>query len=112
MNAPIIPLGNAIVDVSHQTLLYRNRCIEFTSLEFALFQILANRFRRPVSRDEISLHLYGGEWNGISRSVDVNIARLRRKLRQLTTAYLDIRSVRHVGYYLIDKEGVVITAVD
>ena len=102
MQEHLIPLGNAVLDLRQRAVFFSEKKIQLTTMEFLLIQRLASQFRTPVSRDEISLCLYGSEWDGMNRAVDVNVARLRRKLRQNTREYLDIRPVRNIGYYLIE----------
>ncbi len=97
-----IPLGDAVLDLRQRSVFFRDTRIPLTTNEFLLIRRLASQFRSAVSRDEISMCLYGAEWDGLNRAVDVNVARRRRKLRQLTVNYLDIRSVRNIGYYLIE----------
>jgi DNA-binding response OmpR family regulator len=96
-----IELGNATLDIVRRTLWLRSEEIPLTTVEFAALITLAGRFCRPVTRDELSLSLHGHEWNGRDRGVDVCIGRLRRKLRDRTGGYLQIRSVRGVGYFLV-----------
>lgn len=107
----LIPLGDAILDLRQRVIFFQDEKIALTTMEFSLLQILATRFRNPVSRDDISLCLYGSEWDGMNRAVDVNIARLRRKLRCKTSDYLDIRPVRNIGYYLIEDASPVASAM-
>ena len=103
MSDHLIPLGNATLDLRQRAVFFRDTKIPLTTTEFTLIRRLASQFRAPVSRDEISMSLYGSEWDGINRAVDVNVARLRRKLRSRTDRYLDIRPVRNIGYYLIEE---------
>ncbi len=100
----LISLGNAaVLNLRQRAVYYRKLKVSLTTIEFSLIRILAGRFRVPVSRDEISVGLYGSEWDGLNRAVDVNVARLRRKLKNKTQNYLEIRPVRNIGYYLIEN---------
>ena len=105
MQEHVVHLGNAVLDLRQRAVFFGETKIPLTTMEFLLIQRLASQFRTPVSRDEISMCLYGSEWDGMNRAVDVNVARLRRKLRNNTREYLDIRPVRNIGYYLIEDSG-------
>ncbi|MCK9460064.1 MAG: winged helix-turn-helix domain-containing protein [Proteobacteria bacterium] len=97
-----IELGNATLDRGRRTLWLDGEEIRLSTVEFAALALLAVEPGRPVTRDELSLCLYGHEWNGRDRGIDVCIGRLRRKLRERIGARLQLRSARGIGYYLID----------
>ena len=103
MTGTAIDLGEAVLDTSHRALLFDGDEVPFTTTEFEAIVALAERFGRPLTRDELSLRLYGAEWNGRARAVDVAVGRLRRKLHERTRGYLQIRSVRGVGYFMISR---------
>jgi two-component system, OmpR family, response regulator ParR len=99
-----IELGAAVLDTFHRSLRFDGDEVPFTTTEFEAIAAFAERFGRPLTRDELSLRLYGSEWNGRDRAVDVCVGRLRRKLRDRTNGYLQIRSVRGVGYFLVCRD--------
>ena len=73
--------------------------LELTAAEFDVLWILMRYAGDVVSRDELHRQVRKVQYNGIDRSIDINVSRLRRKLR---TAGLDgcIKSVRGAGYML------------
>ena len=73
---------------------------ELTGLERRLLDLFARFPGRILTRDEISQALHGRDWSPYDRTIDGQIARLRRKLEQRQTAPSVIRSVRGVGYVL------------
>ena len=50
-----------------------------------------------LSRDQIMLHVWGTEFEGESRTVDMHIKTLRQKLKN---ANVTIKTVRNVGYIM------------
>ena len=96
-------MGVAKLDTARRSLWFRGAGIALTTAEFNALAALAARYGQVLTRDELSASLYGREWNGRDRAVDVCIGRLRRKLEERTRGYLEIRSVRGVGYFLINK---------
>lgn len=54
--------------------------VELTSYEFDLLKTLAGHAGETLSRDYIYKHVVGREYDGLDRSVDVRISRLRKKL--------------------------------
>ena len=69
--------------------------IDLTSVEFDILELLARSPGRAVSRDEITMLIFGREATPYDRFLDVHISHLRKKLEGSKTI---IRAVRGVGY--------------
>lgn len=72
--------------------------IPLSSGEFSLLSILADKPGHVFSRDALMQHLHGHEAGPYDRSIDVQIARLRRKIEDDPEHPRIIKSVRGVGY--------------
>ena len=70
--------------------------VEFTTKEFDLLRFLAERPGLALSRQQILDGVWGYDWFGDARTVDVHIAQVRKKLGDAAT----ITTVRGVGYRL------------
>ncbi|MBR3109545.1 MAG: winged helix-turn-helix transcriptional regulator [Clostridia bacterium] len=68
---------------------------ELTQQEFSLLQELAQNFDRPVSRQELLRDAWGYVCPGETRTVDVHVQRLRKKL-----GFFCIETVYRRGYKL------------
>ena len=75
--------------------------IELTAMEFNLLQLLSAEPGRVFTRDEILSELRGIEPNIFSRSVDINISRLRQKLDDHPSNPRFIRTIRGAGYVFL-----------
>ena len=75
--------------------------IPLTAMEFDLLQAFAQRPNRPLSRDQLLNLTQHRDWNPFDRSIDIRIARLRRKLEQDPDKPQIIRTVRGVGYMFV-----------
>jgi two-component system, OmpR family, response regulator len=76
---------------------FRNsEAIELTGTEYALLVLLAKEPGKVFSRDDVLNHLRGHETDIFTRSVDILISRLRKKLEPLDC----IKTLRNVGYSL------------
>jgi DNA-binding response OmpR family regulator len=75
--------------------------VELTAMEFDLLQAFAQRPDRPLSRDQKLNMTQNRDWNPFDRSIDIRIARLRRKLEDDPEKPQIIRTVRGVGYMLV-----------
>jgi two-component system, OmpR family, alkaline phosphatase synthesis response regulator PhoP len=71
--------------------------IELTSTEFSLLWELARHHGRVLSRDQLLSRVWGEEFYGNDRVVDVYVGQVRRKLEAATGQTL-IETVRGVGY--------------
>jgi DNA-binding response OmpR family regulator len=76
--------------------------IKLTALEFNLLESLARARGRVKSREHLIDLLGDREYDGLDRSIDVHIWSLRRKLGDDPKNPRFIRTVRAVGYMLID----------
>jgi len=72
--------------------------LELTSAEFDLLWFLASRAGTILSRDDLIAELRGISYDGLDRSIDLRISRVRRKLGDPATAPVRIQTVRGKGY--------------
>lgn len=70
--------------------------IDFTYLEYALLAFLVTHSGRTYSRDALLRHVWGFDYYGGSRTVDVHVRRVRAKLGPELAQHLE--TVRGVGY--------------
>ena len=75
------------------------REVDLTTLEFDLLRTFAAAPGRVYRRDELIERVWGGQYDGSDRVVDVHVSNLRQKLAEAGGADL-IRTVRGVGYAL------------
>jgi DNA-binding response OmpR family regulator len=70
--------------------------VPFTTKEFDLLKFLAERPGRALSRQQLLDGVWGFDWYGDPRTVDVHIAQVRKK----AGTALEIATVRGLGYRL------------
>lgn len=71
---------------------------ELTSAEFDLLWVLVCHAGEVVSRDDLMLQLRGVEFDGLDRTIDGRISKLRRKLRDDASCPQRIKTIRSKGY--------------
>lgn len=96
-------LGATIIDAVRRTVHIDNQPYDLTTAEFDLLWLLASRAGEIVTRDQISQTLHGHNWDGLDRSVDLNISRLRKKLGDDGRRPEKIRSIRGTGYMWVPE---------
>ena len=92
----VIVAGDVIIDAGRREVRIDDTPIELTTKEFKLLKFLAERPGLALSRQQILDGVWGYDWFGDPRTVDVHIAQVRKKLG----TGVDIVTVRGVGYRL------------
>ena len=80
-----------------------DRLLELTALEFDLLFALARHHGRVLSRDQIIEQVWGVDFYGDDRVVDVHLGHLRRKLQDDVSDSTIIATVRGAGYRFDDQ---------
>lgn len=88
------------LDVDSHTVMYDGKSIELTYKEFELLKFLMQNKGRVLSRDMLLDKIWGYEYYGETRTVDVHIRYLRSKLDEYGIGEW-IQTVRGVGYKFI-----------
>ena len=90
-----IQASGVVIDESSYSAKVHGRPLDLTYKEFELLKFLAQHPGRVFSRDQLLSEVWGYDYFGGSRTVDVHIRRLRAKLGELEGL---ISTVRNVGY--------------
>jgi DNA-binding response OmpR family regulator len=72
-----------------------------TRMEFDLLQAFVEHPNRVLSRDQLLNMTQNRDWDPFDRSIDIRVARLRRKLEERPDSPQLIRTVRGVGYMFV-----------
>jgi two-component system phosphate regulon response regulator OmpR len=97
-----VPFGRCRLDLaSHQLFDGDGREIPITSMEFDLLRAFAEHPGKALSRDRILTLTRNREWDPYDRSIDIRIARVRRKIELDPENPQLIRTVRGVGYMYV-----------
>ncbi len=91
------------IDKSAYTIKLHNETIDLTHKEYQLLIYLIEHKERVVTRDELLNTIWGYNFIGESRALDVHIRSLRKKLNDDGEKY--IKTIRSVGYRFIEKEN-------
>ncbi len=87
-------------DLENRTVIKCGEQIELSPLEFDVFAILIKNKNRTVPRERILNEIWGVDWFGDTRTVDVRIANIRKKL-DLTD---EIKTIPKTGYRLEERK--------
>ena len=93
-----IQKGNITIDFEKRKVYMTGREITLTPIEFALLKALSQNPGKVFSREDLLDRIWGQEFAGETRTVDVHIKNVRKKLEVDPDIPPLIRSVRGVGY--------------
>ena len=93
----IIQIGDMVIDEKRRTVTIQSHSITLRRKEFDLLTALARQKEIVHSRDQLLEHVWGYDYLGQTRTVDVHIASIRSKLK---TSDVQIETVTGIGYRL------------
>ncbi|WP_394175384.1 winged helix-turn-helix domain-containing protein [Thalassotalea litorea] len=96
-----VTCGKLYVNKNSRQVILDGENIELTSQEFDLLWLLANRAGEVQNRDYIYKAVVGREYDGMDRSVDVRISRLRKKLHDSNESPFRIKTIWGQGYLFV-----------
>lgn len=97
----LLTFGRLRLDARGRAVYLDGREIPLSTAEFDLLWLLASRAGKVVDRDSILKRLRGIDYDGLDRSVDIGISRLRRKLGDDANRPYRIKTVRGRGYLFV-----------
>lgn len=95
----IITSGLLVIDFNKYEVKKHDEVVELTSREFELLKFLAAQAEQVFSREQLLKEVWGYEYYGDIRTVDVTIRRLREKVEDHASSPKYILTKRGVGYY-------------
>ncbi len=98
-NSGVVTIGELTVEEDTYAARLRGRPLELTYKEFELLKFLAQHPGRVFTREQLVTEVWGYDFFGGTRTVDVHVRRLRAKLGPEHEAL--IGTVRNVGYKLV-----------
>jgi DNA-binding response OmpR family regulator len=99
-NESFSQIGSLVIDHLARVIRVGSKSLELTSAEYKLLRVFAQTPGRPLSRDVLSRSIQPGSYLPTDRSVDVQVARLRKKLREADPGHEWVTTVRGEGYVL------------
>lgn len=97
--AEVKTFGNIEIDMSRYEVRKNGEVLELTLREFELLKYLAEREDKVFSREQLLEEVWGYEYFGDIRTVDVTVRRLREKLEDDASEPKYIMTKRGIGYY-------------
>ncbi len=93
-----LSLGDLVLDTKRREILWKGELVSFKPKEYELLVYLAQHAGRVLSRDQLLEDVWGWDYVGGSRTVDVHVRWLREKIEEDPANPTRIVTVRGVGY--------------
>ena len=104
--AELVTIGTCRLNLrSRQLSDAEGRDIPLTAMEFALLKTFLDHPNQVLSRDQLLTLTRNREWEPFDRSIDIRIARLRRKVEEDPDRPRSIRTVRGAGYMFVPADS-------
>ena len=97
--------GNIVLDLASRSALRDGVPVTLTAKEFDLMELFLRNPNRVFSRTSLLDQVWGYEYQGDDRTVDVHIRRLREKLEAVPASPAYIMTKWGVGYYLKNEDA-------
>ena len=98
-----IVVGDLELDLDKFEVKVRGEVIDLTLREFEVLKFLASQPEQVVTRETLLEKVWGYEYYGDIRTVDVTVRRIREKIEKDTSAPKILITKRGVGYYIASK---------
>lgn len=96
----LLTVGELIIDLERYDVAKRGVSVPLTHREFELLTYMASRPGQVFTRDHLLLDVWGSEYAGDDRTIDVTIRRLREKIEDDPSNPAYVMTKRGVGYFV------------
>lgn len=94
-----------LLNATAKTVTIDKQLLDLNANEFDVLWLLALKAGTIVSRNELVAELRGFEYDGLDRSVDIRISRLRKKLQEASSLPYKVKTIRGKGYLFCRDEA-------
>jgi two-component system, OmpR family, response regulator RegX3 len=94
----ILQVGNVVLDIARHECIVRDQEIKLPLKEFELLEMLLGNPGRVVTRDTLIDRVWGMDYVGDTKTLDVHIKRLRSRIEQDPSKPVLITTIRGLGY--------------
>lgn len=91
-------VGQLLLDPASHEVTFADQPVPLTPKEFALLEVLMTRSPAVVSREELLREIWETDWLGGSKTIDMHVSSLRRKLTDAGARRDLITTVRGIGF--------------
>lgn len=101
MAPQVLIFGQLTIDNARRSAFLTDQQIDLTGAEFDLLWLLASHAGTPLSREVIFSELRGIEYDGVDRSIDVRVSKIRPRIGDDSEQPKVIKTIRNKGYLFV-----------
>ena len=105
VEAELVKFGNLTLDFTSCTVAVKGKTVTLTKRDWDLLAFLVRHPNKVFSRDQLLDYVWGMDYDGGDRAVDVAVKRLRQTLKEWSSNEGEIVTVRGTGYMLSVKHN-------
>ncbi|WP_338448510.1 response regulator transcription factor [Niallia oryzisoli] len=98
--------GPFVLDLKTQRVFKSEKQLKLTVREFHLLKLFMERPNEPITRDDLLDEIWGLDYFGDSKTVDVHIRRLREKIEEDPSQPIYLKTVWGFGYAFLGGENI------
>jgi len=98
VSAGVLEVGDVVLDPERHEVFVRGEKVNLPLKEFELLEILLDNAGRVLTRDLLIDRVWGADYVGDTKTLDVHVKRLRAKVEESSTAPQRIVTIRGLGY--------------
>ncbi len=99
-----VRVGRCVIDTEMKAMFDESgEKVDLTAMEYDLLHTFITHARRPLNRDQLLEYAHHKKWDPFDRSIDMRIARLRKKIEPNPAKPSILRTVRGEGYMLVPE---------
>ena len=99
-----ISVGEVLLDLQAHTVTRAGQELTLRQKEYEILTLLMTNLGKVVTRERLFDEVWGTDWLGVTRTLDVHMSWLRAKLETDPTNLVYLQTVRGVGYRFTDPE--------
>ncbi|KOP71167.1 response regulator transcription factor [Cytobacillus solani] len=104
-DGPVKSFGQLQIDLKSHRVTINEEEVELTPRDLSLLLFLAENPNQTFTRDQLIEHVWGWEYDGSDRAVDLAIKRLRKSLYKWPESDGEIKTLRGLGYqFCVNKK--------
>ena len=100
-----IVVGEIMLDLEAHTVMRSGQELVLRQKEFEILSLLMTNLGKVVTRDRLFDEVWGTDWLGDTRTLDVHMSWLRAKLEADPANPVYLQTIRGVGYRFTDPDG-------
>jgi two-component system, OmpR family, response regulator RegX3 len=97
-----IAVGGLVLDSARREVQVDGRSVSLAPREFDLLELLMRRSPEVVRRDVLVSEVWDAHWSGSTKTLDVHVGQVRRKIEERPSEPRYLHTVRGVGYQVRD----------